>query len=190
VDLRGGGRGGGRGKKNGAAAPDARDGRPPPPFFLPPVLKEAASYDTVGNALFALTTHALPGEWGALAVVTSSWHAPRAAAIFETVFRLANRAFRSSGGNGAGSPAPLPPFSLSYFATADDDLFPVDILAARAAREAASAAAWEADTAGFGSLKELHAWVHASHACYAAGRQDEGRAAVNAGVDPKALASY
>jgi len=174
LDLRG--RGGGRG-----------GGGPPPPHpALPPVLKEAASYDTVGNALFALTTHALPAEWSCLAVVTSSWHAPRARAIFDTVFGLANRAFRAGG----GPPGAPPPFRLDYFPTADDDLFPADILQARAAREATSTAAWARDTARLASLRDLHAWVHATHACYAAGRQDEGRGVVNEGVDPKALASY
>ena len=165
----------------------ARGKGPSTAAALPSVLKETASYDTVGNALFALTTHALPAGWARLAVVTSSWHAARAAAIFDRVFGLASRAFRPPGGGAAGEP-----FSLSYLATADDGSFPPDILAARAAREAASAAAWDEATARFETLAELHAWVHSTHLCYAAARQDEFGvpASVNVGVDPKALASY
>ena len=179
---------GGSGCPPAARAP----GEPRPPSSSsvrpPPVLKEAASYDTVGNALFALTTHALPAGWVSLAVVTSSWHAGRAAAIFDKVFSLANCAFR--GEQHGGNAATLPPFTLTYHSTADDAFFPPDVLAARAAREAASAAAWTADTAGFESLADLHAWVHSTHLCYAAARQDESRGAVNKGVDPRALASY
>ncbi len=171
-----------------AATTPPATARPASPFPGPPVLKEAASFDTVGNALFALTTHALPAGWSSLAVVTSSWHAARAAAIFDRVFGLASRAFRAGGGG--GNAASLPPFRLAYHATADDAFFPPDILAARAAREAASTAAWAADTAGLDSLADLHAWVHSTHACYAASRQDEGRGSVNKGVDPRALASY
>jgi hypothetical protein len=197
LDLLGGVGGGGASSTTAAAAtttatPDT-SAAPAPALLPPPVLKEAASFDTVGNALFALTTHALPAGWCRLAVVTSSWHAERAAAIFDRVFGLANRAFRASGevASPAAATSP-PPFSLSYHATADDSSFPPDVLAARAGREAASTAAWEAATGGFSSLADLHAWVHATHLCYAAARQEEFGvpAAVNAGVDPKALASY
>lgn len=41
------------------------------------LLREVSSYDTIGNAYFALTIHALPRKWRRLCVVTSDFHMPR-----------------------------------------------------------------------------------------------------------------
>lgn len=137
---------------------------PPPPWSI---LKEEASFDTVGNALFGLTTHALPAGWTRIAVVTSSFHMPRARAIFSKTFGLASEAFRGSGrgcqsrrsgvgdslrvasapasaaaGGGGGEEGQilLPPFDLSFLATTDKYDLLEDVREARAAREAASTA--------------------------------------------------
>lgn len=132
---------------------------PPPPASS--ILKEEASFDTVGNALFGLTTHALPAGWTRIAVVTSSFHMPRARAIFSKTFALASEAFRSSRRNScssssssASAAAPggvgddqnshlLPPFELSFLATRDQDDLQEDVREARAVREAASTAVRE-----------------------------------------------
>lgn len=55
------------------------------------LLKEVSSYDTVGNAFFSLTIHALPAGWRRLAVVTSDFHMPRTAALFRDMYGLAGR---------------------------------------------------------------------------------------------------
>lgn len=56
------------------------------------ILKECSSYDTIGNAYFAATIHAVPAGWngGRLAIVTSDFHMPRSRAIFETIFSLSD----------------------------------------------------------------------------------------------------
>lgn len=52
-------------------------------------LQEVSSYDTVGNAYFSLTIHALPSGWRRLAVVTSHFHMPRSRALFADLYQLA-----------------------------------------------------------------------------------------------------
>lgn len=149
------------------SARQRRPGLLPPPVAARSILKEEASFDTVGNALFALTTHALPAGWTRVAVVTSSFHMPRARAIFSKTFELASEAFRrrslrgdggSTGSGAASAAAPtlpgvtegegeqgllLPPFELSFLATRDKDDLREDVRDARAAREAASTAVRE-----------------------------------------------
>ena len=151
---------------------------------VPPgaVLKESQSYDTVGNALFGLTTHVAPRGWRSLAVVTSSFHMGRTRAIFDTTFGL--------GGEALSPAASSSFFSLHYVAVSDAGIVDDDALAARAAREAASTAAWREATDALPSLAALHAWVFDTHLCYATGRQDEFGTASNAGVDPKVLETY
>ena len=148
------------------------------------ILKETQSFDTVGNALFGLTTHAAPRGWGSLAVVTSAFHMVRARALFGAVFGLASPAFRPG----------LSPYALAYYAASDDGVASAEALAARREREEASIATFEAATASLDSLAAFHAWVHATHLCYATARQDEFGAGAegeaNAGVDPRALETY
>ena len=151
------------GGRNGSGR---RPGLPLPPPSRS-ILKEEASFDTVGNALFGLTTHALPAGWTRIAVVTSSFHMPRARAIFSKTFGLASEAFRGRSGRGSSSrrsgfgaasaaaPAAaagggeeedqilLPPFELSFLATRDKEDLREDVREARAAREAASTAVRE-----------------------------------------------
>eukprot|EP00879_Flechtneria_rotunda_P024790 GHRR01026303.1.p1 GENE.GHRR01026303.1~~GHRR01026303.1.p1 ORF type:complete len:383 (+),score=104.28 GHRR01026303.1:535-1683(+) len=53
------------------------------------ILKEVSSYDTVGNAYFSLTIHALPAGWRRIAVVTSHFHMPRSMSLFADLYRMA-----------------------------------------------------------------------------------------------------
>ncbi len=55
-------------------------------------------------------------------------------------------------------------------------------------KEAASRRSWLRTSAGLSSLRQLHAWLHATHLCYAVGRQAEF--GVQTITDPKLLASY
>ncbi|EIE22087.1 hypothetical protein COCSUDRAFT_16982 [Coccomyxa subellipsoidea C-169] len=125
------------------------------------ILNEVSSYDTVGNGFFALTIHAIPAGWRRCSIVTSAFHMPRSRAIFERCFALA-------GGSLCGD---CSHFQLNYHAVHDDGAFPDDVLAARRQREAQSLETWERDTAGFKSLAEMHAWLHATHLCYSVSRQ-------------------
>lgn len=63
------------------------------------IFKEVSSHDTVGNAYFAMTIHALPAGWKKMAVVTSDFHMPRTREIFSDIFDLASR-HRANGNMG------------------------------------------------------------------------------------------
>ena len=139
------------------------------------LLKESASYDTVGNAWFTLTQHALPAGWRQPLVVTSAFHMPRSRAIFEWVFALP----------AADGSAPLKPRFLS---TPDEGL-DGGVVAARAAREAASLETLKGNAARVRSMAAFHAWINDTHACYAVSRQGEWGAAPP-GMKDAALASY
>lgn len=52
---------------------------------------QVSSYDTVGNAYFCFSIHAVPAGWRCLAVVTSQFHMPRS----EQLFRDMGRTFAS-----------------------------------------------------------------------------------------------
>jgi hypothetical protein len=137
------------------------------------ILKESASADTVGNAYFTLTAHALPAQWKQVVVVTSSFHLQRTVGAFDWVFGLAG----------------LQPV---YIASPDDGLSAAQ-LSARAAKEAEALATLRANAARITTLASFHAWLFATHACYSASRQGEllgkdGKAL--APLSPALLASY
>ncbi|PSC72031.1 Rossmann-like alpha beta alpha sandwich fold isoform B [Micractinium conductrix] len=143
------------------------------------LLKEAQSYDTVGNAYFSLLQHAVPAGWRRIAVVTSEFHMPRTAATFDVVYALAGTQLH-------GDPSW---FHLDYRPVSDEGLFPADVLEARAAKEAAAVAAWQRNTAGMAGLADLHRWLYATHLCYSVARQHEfGRHQED--LDPKLAATY
>eukprot|EP00882_Tetradesmus_deserticola_P029766 GHRQ01033368.1.p1 GENE.GHRQ01033368.1~~GHRQ01033368.1.p1 ORF type:complete len:194 (+),score=90.96 GHRQ01033368.1:89-670(+) len=142
------------------------------------VLKETASYDTVGNTYFSLAVHALPAAWARLAVVTSDFHMPRSRALFVDIYRLA-------GSSMFGNPHR---FSLTFLSASDEGCFDEAVYAARLTKEAASLAHWQGVAAGLRSLPELQAWLHSDHLCYAVQRQHEfGKRTIK---DQKLLESY
>ncbi|PNH10615.1 hypothetical protein TSOC_002646 [Tetrabaena socialis] len=128
------------------------------------LLKEVSSYDTVGNAYFSLTIHALPAGWRRVAVVTSDFHMPRTASLFDAMFELL------------------------YVATSDAGVFEPEVLQIRKDKEAAARLSWLRTASGLTSLRQLHAWLHDTHLCYAVRRQHEF--GVPTVTDPKLLASY
>lgn len=99
---------------------------------------------------------------------------PRSRAIFDKTYAL-GAAFR--GGKA---------FDLRYHAASDADLFDQGVYETRCAKEIQAAAAWKLSTAEMRSLRDLHAWLHATHLCYAVGRQHESLIP----DDPKLSATY
>lgn len=142
------------------------------------VYKEISSYDTVGNAYFSLTIHAIPADWRRLAVVTSNFHMPRTQRIFEDVYGLAGRTLFKDPQR----------YQLSFRAASDDGLFLPEVLGAREHKEHSSLSHWMAQAALFTSLRDLHQWIHTEHLCYAAARQHElDRPST---LEPRLLATY
>jgi uncharacterized SAM-binding protein YcdF (DUF218 family) len=148
------------------------------------VLKETQSYDTVGNAYFSLTIHALPARWRRVAVVTSAFHMPRTEAIFRSTYALP----LSKKGDGDSDGAVDPGISLHFHSVSDEGLFSAEILQAREEKEAAAVRRWYGDVAGFASLADMHAWIFATHLCYSVSRQHEF--GVKDDLDPRLAATY
>ncbi|GLC46941.1 hypothetical protein PLESTB_001544900 [Pleodorina starrii] len=142
------------------------------------LLKEVSSYDTVGNAYFSLTIHAVPAGWRRLAVVTSDFHMPRTAALFASMYGLAGRELY-------GDPRR---FELMFVAATDEGIFEHEVLNIRKSKEDASRAAWLHTAEGLTSLRDLHTWLHGTHLCYSVSRQHEF--GVQQITDSKLLASY
>ncbi len=94
-------------------------------------------------------------------MVTSAFHMPRSRAIFQTCFALA----------GASLWADAQHYELDFHAVSDEGVFADEVLAARLLKEQQALEAWRRDTAAMSSLRELHAWMHATHLCYSVSRQ-------------------
>ena len=137
------------------------------------LLKEQASYDTVGNAWFSVTTHALPAGWRAPLVITSAFHMPRSRACFEWVLSL--QPYAASG-------------AAPRFLSSPDRGMAADVVAARLARERDSLATLRRNAEAVRTAPQFHAWLNGTHMCYAVSRQGEWGAAP--AMADKALASY
>lgn len=78
---------------------------------------------------------------------------------------------------------------LEYHAVSDQGLFDQEILQARSIKETAAVDTWHNNMKSIKTMKQLHAWIFATHLCYSASRQDEfgpGRE----DLDPKLAATY
>lgn len=125
------------------------------------LLKESASADTLGNAWFGLMTHGLPAGWQRPLVVTSAFHMARSRAAFEWVWGLPAQ-------SGVVWYTPR----LQFLSTANSGLAD-EVVAARAGREAESLAALRGNAQQVRTLAAFHAWLNATHMCYAVARQEE-----------------
>ena len=85
-------------------------------------------------------------------------------------------------------PHPTPPPHAHTPPPSDEGLFPPEVLLARAEKEAAAVAAWRRNTAPLRTLPALHAWLFATHLCYAVPRQHEWGHAQE--LDPRLAATY
>ncbi|GFR42937.1 hypothetical protein Agub_g3814, partial [Astrephomene gubernaculifera] len=113
-----------------------------------------------------------------LAVVTSDFHMPRTAALFDHMYGVAAREVY-------GDPKR---FELLYVASSDAGVFEPEVLASRKSKEARSTQSWQLTAPRLTSLAALHTWLHSTHLCYAVARQHEfGAQQIR---DPRLLASY
>ena len=144
------------------------------------LLKETSSYDTVGNAYFGLTMHALPAGWRKLSIVTSAFHMPRTQAIFKSCFEIASR---DTLGNSA-------PFQLDFHPVSDEGLFSQEVITARKVKESAAVMTWQNNVAHvpLNTLADLHRWLFATHLCYSVSKQHEF--GVKDDMDPTLAATY
>lgn len=132
---------------------------------------ETVSYDTIGNAYFARTTHTDVNGWHKLLVITNDFHMNRTAAIFDWIFALS-----SDTADSAATQA----YELVYLASPDVGLSR-DALLARHTREEASLANVHRYAATYRtSLAQVHHFLTTEHALYTAHTLVErGRAGPN-----------
>ena len=144
---------------------------------VPPqeIVKETASYDTIGNAYFSLACHCIPRRWTRLRVVTSDFHMDRTRLAFEWLADLAGRDLRQN-------------FEISFVAVSDEGAMADGVLAARREREAHSVENLRENVGRLRTFAAASEWLHTEHRCYAVSRQHEVGEGV--GVDPEAMKSY
>lgn len=113
------------------------------------ILKEWASFDTIANAFFALTNHAIPRKWTRVMVITSNFHMLRSRAIFEWVFRL------DTGRE----------YKIDYVAHSDRGL-DQDVIRARTERELASMNNLQRNIERIRTFDQFHSWFFTEHRAY------------------------
>jgi len=151
------------------------------------VYKEWASYDTIGNAYYTLTSHVYARGWRNISVLTSDFHMPRSKVIFEWIFKLA-----ADAGTEKLRHVPEGEYNLSFISVSDEGIDP-EIVSSRRAREAQSLKTLEVTASEITTLDALHEWFHMEHRCYSVTRQDEmmyPTDAANYGLSGQALKSY
>jgi len=128
-----------------------RDHKVPPEH----VLEENFSLDTIGNAYFLRTFHTDVACLRRLHVITNTFHMQRTAAIFKKVFGL--------------PPVSGPEYVLSFEEVPDTGVEPAT-LASRCEREAKSLVGFNATSAAWNTMQDLHRFVFLQHSAYAARR--------------------
>ncbi|CAM6084868.1 unnamed protein product [Calypogeia fissa] len=143
------------------------------------MIKEWASYDTIGNGYFSLTQHVIPRRWRTMAVVTSEFHMPRTRAVFEWIFGLqgAGVALQQQGPElqrgivdgvvaEAGMGSKAQGFCLEFHSVPDHGDFDEYIAQARLERERNSIKNLNMLSQRIQSLEDFHEWFHTEHKAY------------------------
>jgi len=114
------------------------------------ILREHASYDTIGNAYFARVIHTDPRQWRRLLVITSEFHVRRTQEIFNWIFSL-DRLGR--------------PYEMEFMAVTDEGIGP-KIIQARIQKEQRALQNVRQLKANIKTLKQFHEWLFVSHGAY------------------------
>ena len=133
------------------------------------ILKEFSSYDTIGNAYFALVQHILPGRFERILVITSDFHMKRARFIFEKLNHL------------------FTPLMNMRYEEVPDQGMDQEVYDNRKQREAQSLTKLKETMVTIHTAKDFWYWFHMDHQCYVAipNRQDSASK-----CDKQCLQSY
>lgn len=139
------------------------------------IFVETTSYDTIGNAFYARTTHTDLNGWRRLLVVTNEFHMDRTQAIFDWIFGLDS--ISSSNGNGKKPAAAAKNknkynksdrYQLYYLQSPNVGLSD-EALQARREREVASArTVREVLMPQYTTIQEVYTFLTQDHALYTA----------------------
>lgn len=128
------------------------------------ILQENVALDTIGNAWFARTLHTDVLGLRRLAVITSTFHMPRAKVLFDHIFALPARA----GGSAPG-------YEVTYHGTSDASLSEETLLARRD-KEARSVPRFAPGSEWAERLRDMrsfHRWLYREHGAYASNRLND-----------------
>ena len=117
------------------------------------IFVETTSYDTIGNAFYARTTHTEWNGWKNLLIITSEFHMERTRAIFDWIFT---------------DISPRRGYQLLYLASPDQGLTE-EALQARRDKEAASLEAVRQYAKDYRSLSAVYDFLTHQHGLYTAG---------------------
>eukprot|EP00934_Nitzschia_sp_Nitz4_P002836 Nitzschia sp. Nitz4//scaffold137_size62074//47177//48067//NITZ4_006425-RA/size62074-processed-gene-0.95-mRNA-1//-1//CDS//3329535730//2826//frame0 len=131
------------------------------------VYVETTSYDTIGNAYFARTSHTDHNGWRRILIITNEFHMTRTKAIFDWVFGLP-----------AADTSRPPSYQLYYLSSPDVGLSH-EAIEARQQREEQSATNVRENLAKkYNTMSKLWNFLHHEHALYTASKLVErGRGA-------------
>ncbi len=122
---------------------------------------ETTSYDTIGNAYFARTTHTEFNGWRKLLVITNEFHMARTQKIFDWVYSV---------------DTPSRPYELYYLQSPNVGMAS-QVIKARKEREAASSKSVDHLSKQYTTLKQVYEFLTRQHALYTAYKLvDRGRA--------------
>ena len=114
------------------------------------ILMEESSFDTIGNAYFSRTIHAIPRGFERMLVVTSAFHMPRTEAVFRWVYEL---------------DAPGARCELDFLEVADSGV-EASMLEDRVAKERAALRAVEERRRAIRTLAQMQEWLFTVHGAY------------------------
>ncbi|QQG40278.1 MAG: YdcF family protein [Candidatus Aenigmatarchaeota archaeon] len=119
------------------------------------VLKQWASFDTIGEAFFTRVMHTDPLNIRRLIVITSEFHMPRTRELFTWIF---------------GLDGPRPPYELEFVATPNEGM-DADILAIRLAKEDKALEEMRPIMKSVRSMEEFHRYLFSRHGAYAVAKK-------------------
>lgn len=132
---------------------------------------ETSSYDTIGNAYFARTSHTEINGWRKLLIVTNEFHMTRTIQIFDWVFSVSTETVTMTTGSKQISPYEL------YYLESPNIGMASEVVAARKEREASSSKSVKYLSTKYTTLRDVYKFLTLEHSLYAANRLvDRGRA--------------
>ena len=134
--------------------------------MIPPesIYVETSSYDTIGNAYFARTTHTEFNGWRKLLIVTNEFHMIRTMKIFDWIFSVpTNNDTESISFKG------FLPYDLYYLESPNVGMVS-EVVVARKEREASSSKSVDSLSHRYSTLRDVYEFLTQEHSLYAANR--------------------
>lgn len=130
---------------------------------IPPesIYVETSSYDTIGNAFFARTTHTEFKDWRKLLIITNEFHMDRTIRIFDWIF-----SFPPTDGAATSTSTDLSLLYDLYYLESPNAGLTSEAIQARKKREATSLLRVDQLSEDKKSLRDVHEFLTQDHALY------------------------